>query len=122
MATNPKNAVQPIKVTSNLKGIPFNLSSMTKASQTSNDPSDTTTSRKANRCFFVTRISAKAPYSPNQFPQDFRLSTWSKMIFRAAVSGTARIRPMAPHSHPQNSSAMVTARGFNCKRRPMILG
>ena len=35
------------------------------------------------------------------------------MIFMAAVIGTARINPIAPHNHPQNSNEIVTAKGFS---------
>ena len=42
--------------------------------------------------------------------------------FIAPVSGTARMSPMAPQSHPQMSNANVTASGFNCRRLPIIFG
>jgi len=47
---------------------------------------------------------------------------WSKIIFIAAVTGTARISPIAPQSHPQNSNASVTASGLSWTRLPTIFG
>ena len=64
----------------------------------------------------------RPPHSPIHAPYGFNDSIWSKTIFMAAVMGTARTRPIAPHSHPQTSSAMVTARGFNCRRLPRNFG
>jgi hypothetical protein len=61
-------------------------------------------------------------YSPIQVPNGFRDSTWSKTIFIAAVIGMASKSPIAPHNQPQTSSAIVTARGFSCKRLPKNFG
>ena len=61
-------------------------------------------------------------YSPIQVPNGFRDSTWSKTIFIAAVIGMASKRPIAPHNQPQTNSAIVTARGFSCKRFPKNFG
>src|ERR1700674_3594699 len=61
-------------------------------------------------------------YSPIQVPNGFRDSTWSKTIFIAAVIGMASKRPIAPHSQPQTSNDIVTARGLSCKRLPRNLG
>ena len=61
-------------------------------------------------------------YSPSHVPQGFSESTWSKMIFMAAVIGMASTRPMPPQSHPQNNNAIVTASGFSCMRLPRNLG
>src|SRR5258708_3034354 len=36
--------------------------------------------------------------------------------------GIARINPIAPQSHPQNNSDVVTARAFKWTRRPTIAG
>ena len=66
--------------------------------------------------------TAKRGYSPNHAPYGRRRSMWSQMTFAAPVIGTARISPIAPHSHPQNNSANVTANGFSRKRLPRILG
>ena len=68
------------------------------------------------------RLKTDDCYSPIHAPYGFNDSMWSKTIFIAAVMGTASTRPIAPHSHPQTSSAMVTARGFNCSRLPRNLG
>jgi hypothetical protein len=61
-------------------------------------------------------------YSPIHAPYGLRLSTWSKTIFSAPVIGTANINPIAPQSHPQKSSEIVTASGFSDIFFPMIFG
>src|ERR1035438_4349143 len=61
-------------------------------------------------------------YAPSQRPAGSQPSTWSQTTLIVAVIGIARTSPMAPQSHPQNSNAMVTARGFKWTRRPTIAG
>ncbi len=47
---------------------------------------------------------------------------WSQMILQAPVSGTARISPIAPHSHPQNSSAKGNRQGIQLQALAQDLG
>ena len=61
-------------------------------------------------------------YSPIHAPNGRSRLMLSQMIFKAPVNGTARISPIAPHSHPQNNNAIVTAKGFSCSRFPSTMG
>src|SRR5713101_4095205 len=61
-------------------------------------------------------------HEPSHRPTGCHDSTWSQITFNVAVIGIARSSPTPPHSHPQNSSEIVTASAFSRTWRPTMAG